>query len=463
MSVVPPVVNGSSIIIANFLGQAELNSVESFDINSGKLLWKTSLQKDGVDPRIWSGLSYDPETNLVFIVTSSSMNFFAKYYGDGYAASLIAIDGRTGKIVWQFQEIKQEIWDLDMVGPPIVTEIKRNGEKIPAVVGLSKTGNVILVERETGKSIFGFSYRDAPVSDIEGEPTASQQIFIERPPASIKLEFDFENDVTNLSDEKRDYVLHKIRNAKSGWYMPVSLNYDVVMFGLNGGAEWPGGSVDQKTGTLYVPTNNYAYILRAEYRDSKRELSRELALTEPTYQQKCASCHGVALEGVFDWGMGDGFSPALVGVTKRRDKDYLLSMDVFNENHKYAYHHTKVPDSDQLFNNLKFVSQNDLEELFLFFERIDRDIESRGDMTYAATYQYLLDQDGQFGSKPPWGYLTAYDLNTGDIKWKVPSGEVFDEATNKYYQGDVNVGGAMATGSGLVFNVGTRDKKARQR
>jgi quinoprotein glucose dehydrogenase len=123
LSVLPPIIAGEQLIIANFLG-----SVESRNIKTGKIIWQISLKKDNVISRLWSGMSYDEENKLIFLVTSASMDLFAKNYGDGgYSSSLLAINSESGKLIWNFQEIKKEIWDLDMVGAPILSSIKKMG------------------------------------------------------------------------------------------------------------------------------------------------------------------------------------------------------------------------------------------------------------------------------------------------------------------------------------------------
>jgi quinoprotein glucose dehydrogenase len=450
LSVLPPVVDGEQLIFANFA-----HLIESYNIKSGKKLWSTSLAKSDIYPRLWSGISYDEKNKLVFVVTSNSMGLLrGNNAKDDYASSVIGINAKNGKIIWQFQEIKDERWDLDLVGAPNLFNIKINGTLTPALVAVSKTGNIIFLNRLNGKSIFGFNYKDAPMSLIPGEIASKKQIVISKPEAFSSLIFNIPEDVTDSTSEKHDYVLHKLRNARSGWLVPVSLTYDVVMFGLNGGAEWPGSAIDPENSVLVVPSNKIPFIIRSAYTDRKPEISSAIAKKNNVYLSKCSSCHGENLGGMIQTEGSDFFNPSLIGITKKRSEGYLKSLDIFNVNHKYANKHN----SSEISINL--ISQSDLLSTFRLFKSIDSNIENRNDFEIKTNWQSLLDPDGQFGSKPPWGYISATDLKTGLMKWKVPVGDIFDKSSNKKFIGDSQFGGVVITKGGIVFATGTKDKKA---
>jgi quinoprotein glucose dehydrogenase len=81
---------------------------------------------------------------------------------------------------------------------------------------------------------------------------------------------------------------------------------------------------------------------------------------------------------------------------------------------------------------------------------------------YYSGFGFMIASDGLSAIKPPWSSLTAYDLNDGTIKWKIPLGEVPELAA----KGFKNTGshypkvGPVVTAGGLIFT-GTRDKKVR--
>jgi quinoprotein glucose dehydrogenase len=77
-------------------------------------------------------------------------------------------------------------------------------------------------------------------------------------------------------------------------------------------------------------------------------------------------------------------------------------------------------------------------------------------------YNRWYDKNGYPVNTPPWGTLTAIDLNTGEHKWQVPLGE-YKELVDKGIPptGTDNYGGPLVTSSGLIFIAATRDERFR--
>ena len=77
-------------------------------------------------------------------------------------------------------------------------------------------------------------------------------------------------------------------------------------------------------------------------------------------------------------------------------------------------------------------------------------------------YIKFRDQDGFPAIKPPWGLLSAIDLNRGEMVWQVPLGE-YEALTNRGIPvtGTENFGGTIVTAGGLVFIGASKDEKFR--
>ena len=77
-------------------------------------------------------------------------------------------------------------------------------------------------------------------------------------------------------------------------------------------------------------------------------------------------------------------------------------------------------------------------------------------------YNHFVDQEGYAAIKPPWGQLTAFNLNKGKIVWQVVLGE-FKELTARGIPptGTQNIGGSIVTAGGIVFIGSTQDEMFR--
>ena len=77
-------------------------------------------------------------------------------------------------------------------------------------------------------------------------------------------------------------------------------------------------------------------------------------------------------------------------------------------------------------------------------------------------YFRFMDPDGFPAVKPPWGTLTAVDLNRGEIAWQVPLGEYADLGAKEFSPaGTETFGGSIVTAGGLVFIGATKDREFR--
>ena len=260
-----PAIFEDIIVVAGFE-----KDVWGFDCVTGKHLWtfhtvphegefgaETWDYPEPYGANAWAGMSMDEVRGIAYIVTGSAKpNFTGVWHrGDNlFANCLIAIDARTGKRLWHFQEIRHDIWDLDVTSPPNLASITRDGRRVDVVAACTKIGNTLLLDRVSGKPIFPFRLRRAPTSDVPGEVTSPYQPDPELPERFSKQEFT-EADLFNRTEESADYVRTQFKSATTGWFRPCSEGRANLLMGIDGGAEWTGACIDPESGRLYVTAN----------------------------------------------------------------------------------------------------------------------------------------------------------------------------------------------------------------
>jgi quinoprotein glucose dehydrogenase len=396
----------------------------------------------------WGGMALDEARGIAYLTTGSPKpNFIGvTHRGDNlFANCLIALDARTGKRRWHFQEIRHDIWDLDIPAPPNLGAITREGRRVDVVAAVTKIGNTLLLDRVSGKPVFPFRLRRAPVSDLRGEETSPYQPDPELPEPFSKQEYT-ERDLTDRTGEAADYALTRFKSATTGFFRPCSEGRPNLFFGIDGGAEWTGACIDQDTGRLYVTANHMGWMITVFRNDDPPEdLSLPKTPGRVVYEQNCAQCHATNLLGV-------GVSPPLRGLRHRLDDAAVTKQIREGKNGMAAFPH---------------MSESDLKSLLDFLMLRDRPVPPVIAKTERPTYNVngypkFYDPEGYPANKPPWGTLNCIDLNSGKLLWKVPLGEYPELAAQGVKNtGTENYGGAIVTAGGLVFCSGTRDHKIR--
>src|SRR4029077_8747526 len=111
-------------------------------------------------------------TGMLFLPTSSpSPDYFGGLRsGDNrYANSVVALEAKTGKVVWHFQVVHHDLWDYDIASQPNLVEVTREGKRVAAVAVTTKIGHLFLLDRLTGRPLFPVEERPVPPSDVPGE------------------------------------------------------------------------------------------------------------------------------------------------------------------------------------------------------------------------------------------------------------------------------------------------------
>ncbi|HEX6107560.1 MAG TPA: PQQ-binding-like beta-propeller repeat protein [Gemmatimonadales bacterium] len=106
---------------------------------------------------IYSTPVVDAERHLLIFGTGnpSPQMADASRPGDNlYTSSLVALDLRTGRLVWHYQQVPHDRWGYDVASAPVLLELPRGGRTVPAVAQAAKTGWVYVHDRRDGRLLF---------------------------------------------------------------------------------------------------------------------------------------------------------------------------------------------------------------------------------------------------------------------------------------------------------------------
>jgi quinoprotein glucose dehydrogenase len=435
--------------------------VWGFDVAKGGLLWTfhtvphpgefgydTWDKTESYGANAWSGMALDEKRGIAYIGTGGPKPNFVgvRHLGQNlFANCVIAIDANTGKRLWHFQEIRHDLWDLDITGPPNLATITRDGRKIDVVAATSKIGNTILLDRTSGKPIFPYRLRRAPTSDVPGERSWPYQPDPELPENFSKLEFTAD-DLTTRTEESAEYARSLFKSMRTGWFLPPAEGRPTLYFDVDGGAEWTGACIDAETGRMYVTANRVGWAITM-FRDDDPPYNPKAPKTpgQKVFEATCAACHGTNQLGI-------GIYPPLRGLRHRMTDEAIIKQIRDGKNAMPANPQMTAEQLKALVDYLLIRDRPDPPAA----KKTERPVYS------VAGYPRFYDQEGYPANKPPWGTINCIDLNTGKLVWKKPLGEYPELAAKGVpTTGTENYGGAIVTAGGLLFCSGTRDNKIR--
>ena len=431
--------------------------IEKYSLPDGKTKW--SLNLNGA--RIWSPISYNLETNTIVAVTSNLINLIGDTnINPDYSNSLILIDSNTGQIKCKFKDTEHDHWDLDMVGQPIIFKNKKNEI---LTYGFSKTGNIFVVNLKTCKLVNNQDFEIIETdtdSDIPNQIYSKSQKKITKKKRIIDLSYNLEEYLSYLEKNnlETNYIKHITRNSIYGKeYIPLNLNKDVLMFGIHGGFEWPGGSLDLANNQIIIPSNHYPWIIRSFYttkkNKSKFNFDNVLEIFKKSegqklFANKCQSCHSNNKEGFYENEFSGGkHIPSLIGASFKERFQSFYDLNTFNSIHKYSNLNMKL-------------NNEELTQILNFLKKEDEKIKKNNNLEVNSRWQLLLDQNGNYASIPPWGKITAFNIDNLEINWQIPFGVNNSNLEDNSF-GDINFGGVLSTKSNIFVATGTPDNYVR--
>jgi alcohol dehydrogenase (cytochrome c) len=246
------------LVITGFAGgdRATRGRLKAFDAKSGALKWTFYTIPGPGDfghdtwpqdndawkfggASIWQTPAVDPDLGLVYFSTSNpgpDLNGGVRAGDNLFSASIVALDVRTGRYRWHFQQVHHDIWDYDSPNPVVLFDAEYGGRLRKGIAEVSKTGFTYILDRETGEPLIGIEERPVPQEPRQAT-SATQPYPIGDPVVPHEIDIVPEG--------------HKVVNGgrifTPFWDQPV-----LVKPQATGGANWPPSSFDPQTNLLYV-------------------------------------------------------------------------------------------------------------------------------------------------------------------------------------------------------------------
>ncbi|MBA2763026.1 MAG: PQQ-binding-like beta-propeller repeat protein, partial [Segetibacter sp.] len=484
----PGIIYKDLIIMGSTVSE-EANSapghIRAYDVHTGKLRWifhtiphpgepgyETWEDKEAYKhiggANSWAGFSMDEEKGVLFAPTGSAAYdwYGGKRLGPNlYANSILAIDAATGKLKWHYQTVHHDVWDWDIPTPPILVTLKKDGKDIDALIQTTKTAFLFVLDRNTGKPLYPIEERAVPTkTDLTGEklwPTQPYPTFY--PPISRQVitEADLNRMVPDSSYQQIKKMLASYITGNI--FNPPNKRPTIVSPGMQGGGEWGGPCFDPTEGVMYVNANEIPRIMTmAEVKDEQITAGQSyLEAGKVLFRKFCMSCHGEDRKGSGDF-------PSLLNINRKYNEEQFKTLITTGRRRMPAFNQLneeeKTAISSYILNlkskqNQKFAGKSKITDSYLQIPYTSAP--NVVNKTMVGRPSKFETPEGYPAINPPWGTLSAINMNTGKLLWKVPLGDYPELKAKGIRAGTENYGGPVVTAGGLVFIAATKDEKFR--
>ena len=289
----PTIVRGIAVTGAQVKdGQAEdapSGVIRGYDAVTGELAWAWDMAKPDLKglppegeaytrgtPNMWTLAAGDEELGLVYLpMGNSSVDYYGANRSEAeneFSTALVALDVSTGEVAWKFQTVHYDVWDYDLGSQPTLVEFPGENGTVPALVLPSKQGQIYVLNRQTGESLFPVEEREVPTGGVEPENLSPTQPYstyaaLNKPPLT-------ENDMWGMSPLDQLWCRIQFRRAAyDGEYTPPTADRRWIQYpGYNGGSDWGSVAVDVERGILIANYNdmpNYNRLIPREEADEQ--------------------------------------------------------------------------------------------------------------------------------------------------------------------------------------------------
>ncbi len=489
------------LILGSATGEGYLappGDVRAFDTVTGKLLWVfhtiprpgefgyDTWPKDaykymgGVD--VWGEITVDEKRGIVYLPTASAK--YELYGGDRkgdnlFADCLLALDARTGKYLWHYQTVHHDLWDYDPNAAPQLVTVKHDGKTVDAVALASKNGFLYVFDRVSGKPLWPIEERAVPQTDVPGEVTSKTQPFPTVVPAFARQGMTVKDMYDGfMNPEEKTWWKDRLASARTGFYTPPALVDTILLPSVNGGALFFSTGADPANGMVFVESKDMPSIIKlvpagesiagnagglipARPRNPGRGGAGPLAVPTPAqmgravYEQTCQVCHGAELKG--DRG------PELETAVKRLGAEATRGVIAKGRGTMPAFASIPAASMSDL---MAFLAQPEAAPVgtaasasAVAMARLRAEPDYPDDVPPPPSRYKTGYGNESYVITPPWSTITAYDLNTGKIKWQAPYGDLPQAGPSEKPRGNAYPkSGFVITAGGLVLFAGNDSK-----
>jgi quinoprotein glucose dehydrogenase len=258
----------------------EKGFIRGYDARTGKRLWifhtiplagefgNDTWERDSWsytgNAGVWAQMTIDEENNTVFLpVELPTGDYYGGHHPGAnlFGETLVALDLKTGQRKWHFQLVHHGIWDMDIPCAPILMDLTVDGRQIKAVGQPTKQGWIYTFDRLTGKPVWPIEERPVEKGTVPGEWYSPTQPFVTKPPAFDRQGVAID-DLIDFTPELRAEAVKLVSRYKIGpiftppvvskWEGPLAT---LMLPNATGGANWQGGAFDPETKMFYIFTN----------------------------------------------------------------------------------------------------------------------------------------------------------------------------------------------------------------
>jgi quinoprotein glucose dehydrogenase len=324
----PPTVYKNVLVVGASTQEKQIGesgNTRAFDARTGAKLWEFNTVprpgevghetwlddgwkgRSGNNVWIWY-MTVDEQRDLLYMPVGGPS---ANYYGGDrpganlFGNSIVAVDALTGKRKWHFQTIHHDLWDSDLPAPPTLIDIKVGGKKVPALAETGKTAFMYILDRTTGKPVFGVEEKPVAAADVPGEWYSPTQPIPVKPERLVRSDWT-PADVVSADDTNEAHAAACRDLLKSyggtffnaGAFTPFFLHEEggpvkaSINLPHNGGSNWGGSAADPTSGHIIINVSEGGAIGFVEKRKAGADYGRGTQESTQAYDRASLSGPG---------------------------------------------------------------------------------------------------------------------------------------------------------------------------